>query len=276
MVRKKPLVSVVMPAYNAEQFAARSIQSVLNQTFKNFELIIVDDASSDKTPQIIKAIQRKDPRIRIITNKTNLLIAKSLNIGIKSARAKFIARMDIDDIAHPDRLALQYKLLKKNPKIAIVGANMTIIDGEDKEILKREYPTSSRELKRLMFRYSPFGHPAIMMRKSAYEEFGGYQEDIFPCDDIDLWFKIGTKYEFASIAKPLLKYRLKLTSSSHKNLKELEILTLKIRLKAIKKYKYHFTFFDIFYNLSQFATIWIFPSQIRIWFYNFLRSNKFI
>ena len=276
MTRKKPLVSVVMPAYNAEKFAVKSIQSVLNQTFKNFELIIVDDASSDKTPQIIKEIQRIDPRIRIITNKTNLLIAKSLNIGIKSARAKFIARMDIDDIAHPDRLALQYELLKKNPKIAIVGANMTIIDDKDNEITKREYPTSSKALKKLMFRYSPFGHPVIMIRKSIFNEFGGYKENIFPCEDIHLWFQIGSKYEFASIAKPLLKYRIKLASSSHRNLKELELLTLKIRLEAIRKYKYHFTFFDIFYNLSQFATIWILPSRIRIWLYNFLRSNKFI
>lgn len=265
-----------MPAYNAEQFAAKSIQSVLNQTFENFELIIVDDASSDKTSLIIKKFQQKDPRIKIITNKTNLLIAKSLNIGIKSARAEFIARMDIDDLAHPERLALQYHLLKKNPKVAIVGANMIVIDDKDKEISKREYPTSSKELKKLMFRYSPFGHPAIMMRKSVYEEFGGYREDIFPCEDIYLWFKIGNKYEFASIAKPLLKYRLKLTSSSHKNLKSLELLTLKIRLEAIKKYKYPFTFFDISYNISQFVTIWLLPSQARIWLYNFLRSNKFI
>ena len=114
------------------------------------------------------------------------------------------------------------------------------------------------------------------MRKSVFEEFGGYRLGIYPCEDIDLWFKIGSKYEFASISKPLLRYRIKITSSSHTNLKEIELLTLKIRLQAIKKYKYHVSLFDLLYNLVQFSTIWIFPSTIRVWFYNFLRSNKFI
>lgn len=273
---RKPLISVVMPAYNAEKFATKSIQSVLDQTFKNFELIIIDDASTDKTLEIIKNFQKKDSRIKIIKNNTNLKIAQSLNIGINSARANFIARMDIDDLAHPQRLELQYNLLMKNPKVAVVGSNIIIIDEYDKAILKRDYPTDSKELKKIWFRYSPFAHPAIMIRKSVFKEYGGYKLGIYPCEDIDLWFEIGSKYEFASISKPLLKYRFNAESSSHADLKAIEILTLKIRLNALKKHKYHFTFFDFFYNLIQFVTLWIFPSGIRIWFYNFLRSNKYI
>lgn len=274
--KKKPLITVLMPAYNMEHYIGQAIESILNQTFQDFELLIINDASTDRTHNIIKTYFKKDTRIRLIKNKKNIKISNTLNKGIKMARAEIIARMDPDDISFPERLAIQFNFLRNHPKVAIVGANIQIINANGKPISKREYPTSSANLKKIMFRYSPFAHPVIMFRKKAFEEFGGYSESMVPCEDIDLWFKIGSKYEFATIRKSLLAYRMLLTSSSHSNLKAVEMLGFKIKLHAIRKYGYKPTIYDIIYNLLEFISLWFTPDNIRIWAYNLLRSKKII
>lgn len=272
----KPLISVIMPAFNAQAFAKQAIESILNQTLKDFELIIINDASTDDTYKIIKRYEAKDKRIRVVNNKENLQVAGCLNIGAKLARADLIARMDADDFSYPERLKLQYKLLKNNPKIAIVGADMIIVDEKGKPLFKREYPQEDQELKKVMFRYSPFAHPVVTMRRSVFEKFGGYNTKMVPCEDIDLWFKIGSKYKFANIRRTLLKYTLRTSSNSNKGLRELELLNFKIRVNAIGKYGYRPGFYDIIYNLGQFISMWIMPASFRVWLYNFLRSNGII
>lgn len=273
---KKPLVSVVMPAYNAEHYIARAIESILNQTFKNFELLIIDDASTDKTKEIIKRFRKKDHRIVLVENKQNLQISKTLNLGIGLAKADVVARMDADDLSLPDRLKLQYEYLEKHPKIAIVGANIIVVDEKGNQLSTREYPESSKDLKKVMFRYSPFAHPVVMFRKKAFEKFGGYDSKMVPCEDIDLWFKLGSKYEFGTVPEYVMKYTILKNSNSNKKLKDLELLGFEIKLRAIKEYGYKPGVFDILYNSAQFVTLWFMPSSARIWLYNFLRSRKII
>ncbi|MBL7036436.1 glycosyltransferase family 2 protein [Candidatus Microgenomates bacterium] len=271
----KILISVVMPAHNAESFIAQAIESMLQQTFSEFELIIIDDCSNDKTGQIAWSYAKKDSRIRVYRNKKNLNIAGTLNRGIKLSKADFIARMDADDISSPERLKIQYKLLSKRKKLAIVGANMEIIDENDQKISKRDYPTKSADLKRVMFKYSPFAHPVVMFKKSAVLEFGGYDEEKVPCEDIDLWFKLGSKYNFASIDKYLLGYRVLPDSLSKYDLKYLEKLGFSIKLNAIKKHGYTPRVYDVVYNLAQFVTLWM-PAKSRIAIFDFFRSRGII
>lgn len=273
---KKPLISVVMPAYNVDRYIAQAIESILNQTFKDFELIIINDASSDNTAKIIQGYKKRDKRVRVLNNKTHLLIAASLNKAVNLSRAEIIARMDADDISLLNRLKLQYSFLKKNPDIAVVGGDIVIIDKDGKEISKREYPTASADLKKTMFRYSPFAHPVVMFRKKIFLEFGGYNLKMIPCEDIDLWFKIGSKYKFASIPEYVLQYRILPDSSSNKNLIPLELLGFEIKIKAIRKYGYKPGFYDVAYNVLEFTTLWFMPPSFRVWMYNFLRSNKLI
>ena len=276
MNKSKPLVSVVMPAFNVEKYIGEAVESILNQTFKDFELIIIDDASTDNTLSIAENYAKKDTRIIIVKNSKNLQIAVSLNKGINLAKSGIIARMDPDDISYPDRLRIQYEYIKRHPKIAVVGANMMIMNREGTVISKREYPTKSSELKKVMFRYSPFAHPVVMFRRQVFQEFGGYDVNMVPCEDINLWFQIGSKYEFASIPKLLLQYRLIFVSNSHKKLKSLELLGLRIKLKAITEYGYKLSLYDIFYNFLEYTTLFFMPAQIRIKAYNFLRSNNLI
>lgn len=273
---KKPLISIVMPAYNAEQYISRAIASILNQTFKDFELIIINDASTDNTLKIIQKYKNLDNRIRVLNNKSHLLIAESLNKATSLAQAEIIARMDADDISLPNRLELQYSFLSKNPDIAVLGANIIIIDKDGKEISRREYPTESEQLKKIMFLYSPFAHPVVMFRKKIFQEFGGYDLKMVPCEDIDLWFKIGSKYKFATIPNTVMQYTVHPDSSSNKKLIQLELLGFEIKLKAIRKYGYRPRIYDIIYNLGEFITLWFMPTKVRVWTYNFLRSNKLI
>lgn len=272
---KKPKVSVVMPVYNAEKSVRKSIKSILKQTLQNFEFIIINDASKDKTLEIIRRYKSKDKRIRLISNSHNLKIANSLNLGISIAKADLVARMDGDDISHPKRLELQYLYLKDNPEVAIVGSNISITDN-GKEVWKRTYPTSSRDLKKVMFRYSPFAHPTVMIRKKIFEEVGGYNPEIVPCEDIDLWFKIGAKYDFGNVPKTLLKYNLSDVSGSHYNLRKTELLGFKIKINAIENLGFRPSVYDIFYNILEFLSLWVMPTNLRIKFYNFLRSNGLI
>ncbi len=276
MIKNKPLISVVMPVYNAQKYISDAIESILNQTFKKFELIIVNDSSTDKSLAIIKSFSKKDFRIKIINNHKRLNIARTLNKGIASAKSNFIARMDADDIALPGRLELQYKLINNSKKTAVVGANVVVINRMGNQIAIRAYPNSSKELKKCFFRYSPFAHPVVMFRKNMFEEVGGYNPKYSPTEDLDLWFKLGRKHEFKSIPEPLLKYRIDEKSSSHKAVKDLEILVFNIRINAIIKYGYRPSLYDVIYNLFQFITLWLTPTEYRIKMYNLLRNNNLI
>jgi len=271
---KRPLISVVMPAYNAEKYISQAIESILNQSLTNFELLIINDGSTDSTLRIVRSF--RDKRIRVVTNRKNLKIAKSLNKAVRLSKAGLIARMDADDISLPDRLEKQYRLLSERPGVAIVGANMIIVDEDGRRISKREYPSEDGELKRLMFRYSPFGHPVVVFRKKAFMEFGGYDPTKVPCEDIDLWFRLGSRYNFATVPEYLIKYRILKFSTSHSKLRDLELLGFKVKLNAITQYGYRPSFYDVVYNFGQFITLWLTPASMRVWMYNFLRSRNLI
>ncbi len=276
MKKNNPRISVIMPVYNAQKYIVGAIESVLIQTFKEFELIIINDASTDKTLDIIRSFAKKDSRIKVFSNDVIINIARSLNKGISLASSNIIARMDSDDIALSNRLELQYKLINSSRNIAVVGANVVIIDEKGVKTATRSYPDSSKELKNCLFKYSPFAHPVVCFRKNLFEEVGQYNPEYSPTEDLDLWFRLGRKYEFGSIKEPLLKYRIYEKSSSHKAIKDLEILVFKIRFDAIIKYGYRPNLYDIIYNLFQFITLWFTPAKIRIRMYNLLRNNGLI
>ncbi len=276
MKKSKPLISVVMPVHNAQKYIGKAIESILNQTFDKFELIIVNDASTDKTLSVIKSYIRKDPRIIVVNNKENLDIAGSLNRGIKIARSPIIARMDADDISLPNRLEVQYKAMNKSKKVAVIGANIVVMDPMEKDISARSYPENSKDLKKCFFKYSPFAHPVVMFRKKIFDQVGGYDPKYSPTEDLDLWFRMGMKHEFRSVPQLLLRYRLSEASSSHSIIRHLEMLVFRIRIKAIVKYGYRPNAFDIIYNFIQFLTLWFTPSIYRIKIYNLLRNNGII
>lgn len=267
-----PLVSVVMPAYNAENYIALAIESILNQTFKGFELVIVDDGSTDKTWPIIQKFAKEDKRIVPARNKKNLKISKTLNRGIGLAKGKYIARMDADDWSYSDRLEKQSKFMEEHPEIVISGGTMEVCNEEMRKMNERRYHLTDKEIRKKLFRYSPFCHPTTIFRTAVVKKVGGYNERFPVAQDYDLYFRLGLHGNFGNLPNVLLKLRTRSSSVSQSKAPRQEKLTLYIRFKANKEYGYKMNFVDKLYFIGQYLSMFIIPSKIKFWLFSKIRS----
>lgn len=198
-------VSIILPTFNSSSFIYEAISSILKQTHKNLELIIIDDKSTDDTIKIIKSF--RDKRIRLIKTKQRLGLANSLNLGIKLSKSKFIARMDSDDISELNRIEEQVNFLIKNKYIDIVGSAIKIIDDVGNINKFVSYPKNNFEIKFFMCLGCPIVHPSVMMRKSVFEKYGIYYKNNY-AEDFQLWSKLLHKnIKFCNLDKHLLKLR---------------------------------------------------------------------
>lgn len=270
-----PLVSVLMPAYNAEKYIAEAIESILNQTFKNFEFIIIDDSSTDNSWKIIQRYAKKYKRIRAYRNKKNLYIAATRNRLIQLAKRKYIAWQDADDISMPNRLQKQYDFLEAHPKVGIIGGYLQFFN-QNGDISIRTYALDDAAIRKNIFRFSPVAQPTAMIRKKCFEEFGKYDLKYPPAEDIDMSFRIGTKYQFANLPQITLKYRENDNSATFRNLRKIELSTIEVRKKYHDKYNYRMSFSDKIYNWMQFVSAFFVPVKIKIALFNFIRNKKHI
>lgn len=265
-------VSVLMPVYNAEKFLDLAIQSILAQTFKDFEFIIIDDASTDSSWDIIKKYQAEDTRIVALRNQENLRTTKTLNRGLKVAKSKYMIRMDADDWSYPDRFQKQYDFMEKDTEVGVSGGAIEVCDKNLKVMNVRKYPTTDEQARKIIFRYSPFAHPATIWRVSTVREVGGYNENIPLSQDLDLYFRIGKICKFANIESILLKLRTHNDSSSIVRGRYQEQFAIYTRIKAFLELGgYEMTFFDKLYNFVQMVTMVVIPPKIKFWLFNLLR-----
>ena len=205
MSSSAPDITVLMSAYNAEPYLSESIESILAQTFTNFEFLIIDDGSSDSTAEII--VSYKDPRIRLVRNEKNIGLTRSLNKGIKLAISDYIARMDADDISLPDRLEKQFQAFSFDPSLTLCASRMEIIDenGRPTGII---YPTISPSLLpwRLLFG-NQIPHTSVMVKRQALIEMGGYAEWAERSQDHELWARINHEHKVRMIPDILVYWR---------------------------------------------------------------------
>lgn len=193
-----------MPVYNGEEHLAEAIDSILAQTFSTFEFIIIDDASTDRTPCILRQYAEKDSRIRIITNEMNKKIAVSLNSGIAEARSPLVARMDADDWSAPERLEKQFTFMQAKPEVGICGTWLETYEAGD--IWK--WPSTDEGIRAHMLFNSPIAHPTAMIRRDLLVNLGCYALDMPPAEDYDLWERFSRlNVVFANIPEVLLHYR---------------------------------------------------------------------
>jgi glycosyltransferase involved in cell wall biosynthesis len=206
------LISVVMPVFNAEKFLAYAIESILNQTYPDFEFIIIDDGSTDDSLEIINKYEKQDDRIKVIINNGNIGLAKSLNKGIELAKGKYIARMDADDISLPERFEKQISFLENNPSIGVLGTSFKLIDGKNIVQRKIDVFSDSHLIRWGMFFKCQMAHPSVMMRNSIFKDLGiRYEESLSSASDYDLWFQILSHYDMANLSTSYFLYRI------HKN-----------------------------------------------------------
>jgi hypothetical protein len=206
-VMGQPLVSVVMSVFNGERFLREAVESILSQTLSDFEFIIVNDGSTDGTAAILDSFARSDPRLRVYPQQ-NRGAAESWNRGCRSAQAKYIARMDADDVALNDRLSRQIEFLEKHDDVGLLGGAVEFIDPTGKTLYKRLYPLEDHEIQTLLLRECAFIHPAVVIRKAAFFAAGGYRKVFADAADYDLWLRIAERGQVANLGEVVLKYRI--------------------------------------------------------------------
>lgn len=256
---QKPLISVIMPVYNGMPYLEQAIESILKQSYKNLELIIVDDKSTDDSVLFAKKI--KDTRVRIIRNLKNIGIANSLNIAIDSSRGDYIARMDADDISMPKRLEKQLKFLQKNKSISICGSFVYLINDKGEIIGTKKYPEKNKDLKKALNFYSPIIHPTFFGKSTFFKKLSGYNPDFEYAEDYELLVRSREKYKMANVPQYLLKWRLWDKRRSRLNMKKMDNLDFKIKLINLKKTP---SVLSLFILIKKALLTFVIPYKIKI------------
>lgn len=203
----KPTISVVMVTRNVERFLAEAIESILGQSFQDFEFIIVDFGSTDKSKEIASSYGARDSRIRL-HEIAPCVLAEARNTACRLALGKYIAVMDSDDVAVPDRLLWEFEFMEKHPAAGLVGGATQWIDATGRLLDIHDFPTEDSEIRSQFADCCPFCQPTVLMRRDAFELVGGYRRVLPQAEDYDLWMRISDHFQVANLHQVVLKYRI--------------------------------------------------------------------
>lgn len=228
-----PLVSIILPAYNAQETIEEAINSIIQQTYKNWELIVINDGSQDNTDSIVKSF--KDPRIKYYVNDGNKKLIYTLNRGLDLAAGKYIARMDADDISLPMRLEKQVNFLEKNPDYVILGGQITCFG--KKGVIPMRVSLTDQELRQELLWHNPFAHPTVMMRTSTIKSNSIYYSvDYMHAEDYKMWTDIARYGLLANLNEVVLRYRLSSSQVSQSSVKGMIETTRRIQKEVRTEY----------------------------------------
>jgi glycosyltransferase involved in cell wall biosynthesis len=230
------LVSIILPIWNGGTRMKDAILSVLGQSYRHWELLIVDDGSTDNTEEVANSMASVDPRIKYIKNETNLGIQKTLNRGLKEAQGEYIARIDDDDIwIDKDKIKAQIEFLSSNKDYVLVGTGFIAVNEKNEEIFKRLNPISDEAVRQKILSGNCFTHSSVVFRKESALKFGGYSEseDTKHIEDYDLWLKLGTVGKLANLSIYAVRLTIWEQSLSSKN----KITQFRKSFKIIHKFK---------------------------------------
>ncbi len=226
-----PRISVLMSVYNGERYLRAAVDSILAQTFGDFECIIVDDGSTDSTPAVLGGF--KDQRLRVIRNDSNLGLTRSLNRGMEVARSPLIARMDSDDICHPCRLETQWNHMGRHPELGVLGTAYHNIGRDGRPFLKTSFSGEHGFLMWYLMFQNPIAHPTVLMRTELVREAGGYRAEMRFAQDLDLWLRLGTRTRLSNLSEPLLQLRHHAHSITSLHLHEQQSICARIRAELL-------------------------------------------
>lgn len=209
-------VTVLMPVYNGERYLASALESVLGQTFAQFQLLVIDDGSTDNSLKILRRYARHDVRLKIVSRENRGLVA-TLNEGLETARGEFVARMDADDIALPRRLEMQVAHMEAHDDVVCLGGYYELIDYLGRYLTTMMPPHDHAALEaQLLAGHTPICHPSAMMRRAVAIGAGGYDPKMMLAEDLDLWLRLGEVGNLAVLPAPVVQYRLHGKSVSEK------------------------------------------------------------
>ncbi|KKR31281.1 MAG: Glycosyl transferase family 2 [Candidatus Gottesmanbacteria bacterium GW2011_GWC2_39_8] len=272
---RKPLVSIIMPVYNAGDFLWEAITSVLKQTYANFELIAINDGSTDKSLKMLKAIAKKDKRIKVLSIKENGGLGIAGNLGIKQTKGKYLSRFDADDIMPQDRLEKQVKYMEEYPGVVALGGQCILVDDRGKEIGRKEFPLADSEIKKMSF-YAMSLQAGTMMinRKRLPRNFVYYSSNYRYAEDHELLFRLFDYGKLANLPDNLLFYRQHdYNSTKIVDPKAVFKKIYKIRKKWLKRY-YHAGLTEHILNIVQYFIVTILPTNSIPRVFEILRGMK--
>ena len=229
-------LSVILPVYNGERYISQAIESVLNQTFGDFELIIIDDGSDDDTSKILAQFKQGDQRIKIIRNIRNLGVVKSLNIGLRSAAGDFIARIDADDIWKSDKLERQIKHFENDAELYLSATAKINIDENGVERMDDLYPQifDYHEIRKSILKRNIICHSSVVFKRKILEEVGYYNESYINSEDYEYWIRIAASHKIEILEDPLVCYRISKETVSYNRIKEQRRYAIKAKISGVK------------------------------------------
>jgi glycosyltransferase involved in cell wall biosynthesis len=264
-----------MSNYNGAKFLAQAIESILNQTYSDFEFIIIDDGSTDNSRVIAEEYAAKDKRIILSHNKKNLTLPTSLNLGLLSVHGEYIVRMDSDDVAMPRRIEKLLSFMEEpgNENIAVCGSMCEVIDENSKVIGMKKFPQEDIEIKEALWFRNPIQHSAAIIRKRCLDELGGYNVSFPQTQDYELWFRIGRTYKLHNFPEALLQYRVHGGNAIFKKQKNMIRLALRARRMGVRDYGYKMTFSGRIFNIATYIAL-LLPSSFVVWLFARFQGNE--
>jgi glycosyltransferase involved in cell wall biosynthesis len=275
MKQRTPLVSVLMTAYNAERYVGQAIKSIIKQTYDTWELVIVDDGSTDKTLDVVKKYAKADKRIRVFQSEKNSGPSHASNLGLSKVKGNLVARMDADDISHPLRLEKQVAYFERYPETVVLGGTCTLIDGNGNYLGMKTFPIGHVPIYQALYRMNPIQHPACMINLSLLPNNKlVYHNGSMLAHDLEMLFEVAQYGQLANMEDVLLYYRQHSASLSLKNPKETFAATLEVRKKAIKRYGYKPNLKSQIIHLMQKLLVFCLPTSMIYPLFTLLRTGK--
>ena len=258
-MKTKPKISIIMSVFNGMPYLVEAIESILVQTYKNFELIIVDDASTDETWTFLKSLS--DDRVKLIRNRKNLGLAASLNKTLRHTLGDYVARMDADDISKLERLYTQLEFMEKNPQIDICGSFVSVIDKDGKIIGQIKKPLTDSKIKKELFWLTPLLHPTWFVKKEVFRKLKGYDGKWDYVEDFE--FLIRAKdFKMANIPRNLVLFRSQAERRSQASIEKIYKMSLMLRIKIFKEQKLGFFYLPIL--VRSYISTYLLPTRLKI------------
>lgn len=256
-MKKEPIVSVIIPTYNRAHLVGRAIESVLNQTYQGFELIIIDDGSKDNTVEVINKFQQKDNRIIYLKHDKNKGGSAARNTGIKASRGEYIAFLDSDDEWLPEKLEKQINVFKKSSdNIGLVYSGYYEVLEQNGEVLSKIIPIFKGDIYKNILKSNILGSPTPLIRKICFEKAGLFDETLLSCQDWDLWIRIAKYYKFDFLKETLAKYYIhgnQISTIINNKILSREIILKKYYLDLLKNFQaigFHYNHLGVLYSLD--------------------------
>ena len=272
---KTPLLTVLMPACNAEYFLRECLDAVLNQTFTDFDFYICDDGSRDHTLAILQEYATRDVRIKILSNEENIGIAATRNrlLSVLPDSAKYVAWIDADDVCFPERFQKQIEFLSTHTEIGGVGSSLDIIDETSCSIGFRHYPTDPVTIRKTLPRMNVLAQPSMMLRREVIDSIGEYSLECPVAQDYEYWLRAIEKYDFANLDNPLLHYRISKQQVKQSKLKQTLLITMKIQKEYFRRNHKKMPFSVFLHQMAE-RVLLLLPGQFILNLFCFLTYRK--